>query len=322
MRGLAALFMVMQHSILVYEYTSGEETGIIGTVLVVLGTAPAAPIFMLVMGVFMMKSTASNWAFVRRGFKLLLAGYVLNFLRFSLPLLLDGQTLEAFSMLFYVDIFQLAGVFFVSSVLFRKVANNLYFSPLFSLAILFISPYLWGITPQTPVTDLFWGMGETVSFPFFPWCVYPLLGMYLSKYIGHASIEKKYRVGMTFIASAFCVVGFSVLGLFPYSDYQRFGFGASILMIAFVLFYTLATERITNKLALTPNNKIVNVLVFWSENLTNIYWISWILFSIIAIIIGYNLYNDLISGIIGIIVMVLSHLLIKHTKIVSIIPRI
>jgi len=322
LRGLAVLFMVMQHSILMLEYTGGNNTGVIGTILIILGTAPAAPVFMFVMGVFIMKSKAGHWSFVRRGLKLLFAGYVLNFIRFSIPMLLDGNLEESIKMLFYVDIFQLAGVFFITAILFRKLANNLYFTPLFILAVLSISPYLWGLPPEMPITNLLWGTGETVSFPYFPWCVYPLLGMYLSKYVCHSYIEKRHRKIIVLSAIVLGTVGFFILEMFPYLDYERFGLGASMAMIAFVLIYMIIIERTTNLLDLTPKNRIIGLVVSWSTNITNIYWVSWILFTIIALIIGFNGFNDMISGLIGILVMIMTHLIIKYTKINRIIPKI
>lgn len=322
LRGLAVFFMVMQHSILVLEYSEGNNTGIIGTIFVILGTAPAAPIFMLVMGVFIMKSKGNNWSFVKRGLKLLVAGYVLNFLRFTIPLLLEGSFKEAVQMLFYVDIFQLAGLFLISSIFFRKLAKNVYFTPIFILIVLCISPYLWGITMQTPVTDLLWGNAKTVSFPYFPWSVYPLLGMYLSKYICYNDIEKKYRRRIVIGALVLGIVGLLLLDKFPYLNYERFGLGASMCMIAFVLLYLVAIERMTNAFHLTTTNRIISLLVSWSVNITNIYLISWILFTLVAIIIGYNIYNDILSASIGIVVMAMTHLLIKHTKVDRIMPKI
>lgn len=322
MRGLAVLFMVMQHGILIFEFSSGNDTGILGSIFVLLGTAPAAPIFMLVMGVFMMQSEADDWTFVKRGFKLLCAGYVLNFIRFTIPFFLDGDLAGGIEMLFYVDIFQLAGLFFITTVLFRKLANHRYLPPIIITTILCVSPFLWGITPEHPMTDLLWGMGETVSFPFFPWCVYPLLGMYLSQYICHISIEKQYRKSILMAAVLLSIAGFFLLDLYPFWNYERLGLGASMMMIAFILIYIVVAERVVHKYNLTTKQKAIRLLTFWSVHLTNIYWISWTLFAVVAVFIGVNGYNDMTSTLIGVIVMALTHVLVKYTSINRIIPKI
>lgn len=321
LRGLAVFFMVMQHSILVLEYSEGTHAGILGTTFVILGTAPAAPIFMLVMGIFIMKSKADNWSFVKRGLKLLAAGYGLNFIRFTTPLLIDGNSKEALQMLFYVDIFQLAGVFFITSIFLKKLAKNIYFTSALILAILYISPTLWGITSQNPITDLFWGNGETVSFPYFPWCVYPLLGMNLSEFICCNNINKKYRTRIITIALFIGGLGLLLLTKFPYLNYERFGLGASLVMIAFVLLYLVIIERMTYIYQWTSKNRIISLLLTWSVDITNIYLISWTLFTLIAVVIGYNMFNDIVSASIGITVMGMTHLLIKHTEIDRIIPK-
>lgn len=47
------------------------------------------------------------------------------------------------------------------------------------------------------------------------------------------------------------------------------------MMIGFVLVYIIVAERLTNRFKLTPANRIVGTLVFWSKNITNIYLVSW-----------------------------------------------
>lgn len=51
-RGIAVLFMIMQHAMIMFEKTEGEGDTIIGNIFILLGTAPAAPVFVFIMGVF------------------------------------------------------------------------------------------------------------------------------------------------------------------------------------------------------------------------------------------------------------------------------
>lgn len=321
-RGLAIFFMIMQHSMLMFEYNEGDGNGIIGNIFLILGTAPAAPIFMIIMGTFIMKSRADNKTFLIRGIKLLIAGYVLNLLRFTLPLLVTGEASLAIDQLFIVDIFQLAGLFYISSILFRKIASNRYLIPIIIILILFISPYLWGITENTRVTKLLWGTGPDVSFPFFPWCIYPMIGMYLSKYIALPKINKVYKNNMLICAVILSVVGILTLEIFPYYDYSRQGFAIGSLIIAFALFYLLIFETLTARFSLDTDTKIVKTLIFWSTHLTNMYIVSWIIYGWSALVLGYNSFNDIVSMIFGFIVLLLTHILVKYTKITKLIPKI
>ena len=94
-RGFAILFMFTQHCMLMYEYGAGDSEHWLSVIFVLLGTAPAAPIFMLIMGVFLMKSRATTRLQLMRGVKLFALGYLLNALR--LPMMLpDGNVDSAF----------------------------------------------------------------------------------------------------------------------------------------------------------------------------------------------------------------------------------
>ncbi|MED1918913.1 heparan-alpha-glucosaminide N-acetyltransferase domain-containing protein, partial [Bacillus thuringiensis] len=109
-RGLAVFFMIMQHAMIMHERTSGEGDTLLGNLFVLLGTAPAAPVFIFIMGVFAVRSKKSVAENMIRGCKIFAFGYVLNVLRFTIPFSLAGDSGVAMSHLFMVDIFQLAGL--------------------------------------------------------------------------------------------------------------------------------------------------------------------------------------------------------------------
>lgn len=52
-RGIAILLMIMQRSILVLAKNAGSGHGILAQTFLVQGTAPAAPVFLLIMGIFL-----------------------------------------------------------------------------------------------------------------------------------------------------------------------------------------------------------------------------------------------------------------------------
>lgn len=186
-RGLAILFMIMQHSILVHEMNEGEGGSILGGIFLLLGTAPAAPVFMVIMGIFIARSKASTRMNLFRGIRILIAGYLLNFLRFVLPLSLltdHGDKINILLGVFFeVDIFQLAGLSIISLAFMKNIPYKKIVLPFFCLAILLLSPYLWGINDHI-LTQILWGTSEsTVHFPFFPWVIYPTMGFALSEFL-------------------------------------------------------------------------------------------------------------------------------------------
>ena len=69
MRVLAVFFMILQHAIIIHERTSGEGNTILGNLFVILGTAPAAPVFIFIMGVFFIKSNKPLKQNILRGLK-------------------------------------------------------------------------------------------------------------------------------------------------------------------------------------------------------------------------------------------------------------
>lgn len=94
MRGLAVFFMILQHAIIIHERTSGEGNTILGNLFVFLGTAPAAPVFIFIMSVFFIKSNKPLKQNILRGLKLFVFGYILNLLRFTIPVFLAGAPFE------------------------------------------------------------------------------------------------------------------------------------------------------------------------------------------------------------------------------------
>lgn len=316
-RGLAILFMIMQHTMLVHEINEGEGGSILGGLFVLLGTAPAAPVFMVIMGIFIARSKASTRINVFRGIKILLAGYLLNFLRFVLPLsLLPGHgdkrnmLLEVF---FEVDIFHLAGLSIISLALIKNIPYKKIVLPLFCLAILLVSPCLWGINDNI-LTQIFWGTNHaTVHFPFFPWVIYPTMGFALSEFF--VSFEnKKNRIRSILIAFFLSIVGGATIYIFPFGDgYARTGLSMNLIILGFVFLWLPICFSIVNRLNF--DNKILKLLSFWSVNVTAIYMIQWILYGWSILVFDINNQTDIVAILIGIGVLLTTHFLVKSKRI-------
>jgi uncharacterized membrane protein len=315
-RGLAILFMFTQHCMLVHEKTAGEGTNLLANIFVLLGTAPAAPVFMLIMGVFIGTSRSDFKTNILRGVKIIALGYLLNLLRFSIPLfivgtagfqLIDGET--PLSMFLAVDILQLAGLAFIAGSFMKNIINNKIIAPFIIIAIMIISPFLWDNFGDSTIFSILWGVNKNVYFPFFPWFIYPLLGMYLSKLLLDINKDKRNIKRLVLAGISLVVIGILTFDLFPVGDYHRSGAAIHLLIIGFIFIWLSACWWISNKFSST--NIIIRTLVFWSKNVTAIYFIQWVIFGWSILIFDANKQKAYVAALIGLVVLIITHLLIK-----------
>ncbi|MBI2422190.1 MAG: DUF1624 domain-containing protein [Candidatus Hydrogenedentes bacterium] len=311
-RGLAVFFMIMQHAIIVHAHGTGEDGGIIGGVFLLLGTAPAAPVFMLIMGLFMVKVRGGPAALARRGVLLFVLGYVLNLFRFTLPLTLAGAfgealppELEPWHLFWEVDILQLAGLSFLAAAALCPFAASRWVFPVLILVVLFVSPFLWGRFADVPLFVPLWGIHDIVSFPFFPWVIYPLLGMYLSDtLIGLDGSVSRRRI-LAGVGLGLMVAGLLTYRVFGPGDYYRSGAGVHFGMVGFVLLWLVFCCWISRRLG--TKRIPVRVVHFWSRHVTGIYVIQWILFGWSVLALDANAMSDSTAILIGLAVLLLSH---------------
>ncbi len=314
-RGLAVVFMIMQHTMLMYAINLGEGTDI-GDIFLLLGTAPAAPVFMFIMGIFFGKSSNKAVASgIKRGLHLLGMGYLLNILRFTLPYWVAGNTSTAFShsvtpfsLAFVTDILQLAGLSLIALSVVKRYVPWRGLWPVLALVITLVSPFVWGRLNGLAEFNPLWGSGKAVAFPFLPWCIYPLLGMFYSRYLFDSrnlgSLMKK-----TAVAGLVCLVaGIVTWNMFVIGDYSRSGLGVHLVIVGFVLLWLPVCRLFTENIA---DNMVFRLLIFWSKQVTTIYIIQWLLYGWGILVFGANQHTSSAAALIGVLVFVLTHILTK-----------
>ncbi|MCP4711957.1 MAG: DUF1624 domain-containing protein [Planctomycetes bacterium] len=319
-RGLAILFMVWQHGILVFCVESGEESAF-GILLLLLGTAPAAPMFMFLMGLFFGRSPKSIVVGVKRGLMLLLLGYLLNFFRGYLPFSffsLLGPTIgEAESPLSHfleVDILQLAGLSLIAlSLMHRLLSAHWLIGFVLSIIICVVSPWLWGLEEIAPGTSILWGVGGKVYFPFFPWVIYPIMGMSFGRFLFCCSDQKRlmrsvFQVGLGVGFVGILASFFISNRVFLIGDYMRSGLGVHTMISGFILVWLTICWLIVEK---TPRNRLFDGLYFWSRWVTVIYFVQWILYGWLGFVLGFNEHGAVVAFLFGNVVLIVSHLLTK-----------
>jgi len=125
-RGLAVVFMIAVHlAIAVY---AGYESGF-GKVVDFLGSAPAAPVFMFLLGANVLTSRQNDFrTLFRRGLMLLIGSYVFNVVCHALPFYVigvrhpsDGWMNDVWAWVGAVDILTFAGLAFMLIAVLRKL---------------------------------------------------------------------------------------------------------------------------------------------------------------------------------------------------------
>ena len=284
-RGLAVLFMILVHVLENYG-NDGVYNTIIGKVVEFLGGAPAAPVFMFLMGFFFVypadKGLKVN---VVRGLKLMALGYLLSFLRYTLPEALGithyGGGFDFFSFAWEVDILQFAGFAMILLAFIRHYIPWTRTWILLSVLIAASSPLLWGIATGNPVVDwlldLVWGSYEEVWFPVFPWLAFPLLGMAFSQLIetrqGSIKVDRRMSVAGAVMLAAGILLTYTDPE-YHLGDYYRSGPGAILWMSGFVVVWIFLCELAARKI---PENGVFRLLAFWSKNVTVIYFVQWLI---------------------------------------------
>lgn len=302
-RGLAVLFMVLVHVLETYGVQRVRESNF-GYVIEFFGSPPAAPVFMLLMGVSLAFSNRiSPRALAIRGVKIFILGYILSFFRFFLPMFVGLKNgiftmwdLKPYSMLalvIEVDILQFAGLslVFLGSLEWLKIRKAYY--PAIALVLSLASPHLWGIELNIPVFnylfDPLWGDAYYVYFPFFSWIFYPLIGAYMGNHLIRAKDKTVYYRGLTYAGLILLVFGtlVSITDMQTHiGDYWRHGIGGNLWITGFVLVWLALLFFLLKRLP--PSSAILDRLYFWSKNVTAFYCIHWMIIGWGTLLLGFE----------------------------------
>lgn len=301
-RGLAVLFMVMIH---IQEYFSDiyAKEGVIGTVIDFLGGIPAAPVFMILMGIgFVYSKRSTAEILLKRGLIILITGYVLNLLRGSLPYLFQymiyGSQYSidmALTNFIYVDIFQFSGLAMIFFAFVKKYN--------FKEAHLFISMLIFSLINQMMsyisvdsfalqgITGLIWGSSEYSFFPFLTWIFYPIIGFIFGKILLRVTNKEMFYLRVILVGYLI-FFGLILLGnifgvdsmLFSDELYYHHRLFGNIIAASFV-FAWIGSMFYINKIL---NNSIRDILKRWSNNVTEIYFIHWVILGWSVQFLGNN----------------------------------
>jgi surface polysaccharide O-acyltransferase-like enzyme len=318
-RGIAIVVMVLQHVQLLFAVDHGE-TSLVGATFLVLGTAPAAPVFMVSMGFLFGASRRTGVrSGLRRGLALFALGYALNLLRFTLPGLAgDGVKLEEllggpWQALLEIDILQLAGLSLIVLGGVKRLVRGPWPVVALAAAAAAVAPLLWGAGSGSPVLDPLWGAEEYVSFPLFPWLAYPLLGLALARFAQRAARAGALLRDWAAAGLACLVAGSCLIALFPdasgvlaVGDYFRSGLPVQLVLAGFVLVWLPVLWWLDRRLSW---RSVPRYLTSLSRHLTVIYLVQWLLIGWMALALGVVDQPSWLAALLAVPVLAASHLL-------------
>lgn len=302
-RGLALIFVIFIHILDQLSSSAAQETPLAWGIYV-LGHLISAVVFMFLMGVSLSFSRHDSLQKgILRGLKIIAISYLLNVFRGTLPMwvalktnLLIWEDIQPFTPLYLfkeVDILQFAGLALIILALIRHFFPKPWTWLFFASGILVLTPLVRGLTSGVTGLDLFldllWGTNSYVHFALFPWLVYPLMGM-MYGYM----VKKTESKNVFFLRSA--LGGILIMVLFiPFMlinpDYDSLVLHSTFYVfrntslgtlwyIGFVFFWMAVCYWFIKKI---PENRIFNLLYYWSKNVTSFYCIQWIIIGWLAI---------------------------------------
>lgn len=325
-KGLALVFMVWVHT---NEYYQGTQYhgGFYNRMVEFLGSPPAAPVFMFLLGlgiVYSSKSTPSK--LMKRGVLIFISGYVLSFCRDVLPYALlfrrerDTELLiEAWDLLWGVDILQFAGLTFLFFAFVKKFNITQQALFLFWCVFATLNMVLRDITFSSDFANgffgLFWGTDDYSWFPFLNWITFPIQGYVCGYYIMRCTDKRALYKRVLILAGTISIplwiysyvndVQFGAFGELWQQAYYHHDIMGSLVLSAFAMLWIslcyFAEPFIPEFFKVSLSR--------WSKNVNTIYCIHYTILGFLLLVLSEEGYHPIMVCIIGLVVLFVSDLL-------------
>jgi hypothetical protein len=294
-KGLAVFFMIAVHVLTTLSEPEVQDT-FFGGVIDFFGGIPAAPVFMFLLGFGIIYSrNASPELLAKRGVLLIGLGYLLNLLRGGLPFftkyLISGYEpylSEAIIEMLYVDILQFAGLALLFFACAKKMNLGVRGMAGCGLVFSFINLVIVNSKIENeilgPVASLFWGATDTSFFPFLTWIIYSIAGFVFGYYLIRCTDKKTLYLYGFFITLPLLVVYYLNEGMFDEYNYYQHTLFINCIFVIFIVFWISLLFFITPSIPGFCNETIKR----WSKNVTDIYFVHWVLIGWLVFLLGYN----------------------------------
>ncbi len=307
-RGIAVLLMICVH---VQETLShpAVQHSLFGRIVEFASTFPAAPLFMLVMGVGTVYSRRQDARYAMgRGASLLVTAYLLNAARSYIPWSLGielgffaqdavpyGDVLQS---LLEVDILHFAGLCFILIGVLRAARVPWRAYPAVGLVLGGLNYLVRWVSAGQPRLDsilgLLWGASKTSYFPFLSWAMHPMVGVAFGHVLKASSDKRRLYLQSSLAGCVVFLIAMYVSGF-------RFMYYIGVPEEHAYVYYhqDLIANAVNGSLALvwlcvvyflqgTLPAAVRQRLLYWSRELTAIYVIHWILIGWSVLLISFN----------------------------------
>ena len=293
-KGVAIIAMIICHTVCYMGAVPGHTGYVVAEEI--LGGPMAAPMFMICMGIAINFSRRSEpLALVKRGVRLFLLAYLLNFLRAGLPfgigfaLGMADTVADMLVMAFLiVDILQFAGLALIFIGLCLRLKINgwlmLAIAVVCSVAGSLCRGFECGSDALNALLGLFIGAGPSdiencySCVPFAHWIVYPVFGLLAGRYLKNCKDkERLYRhvLAVSFPITIFYCWLVAKKGFTPLSD--GLYYWHSLADGFFFICLDLMLIAIAWQLCKILPQWIIRLLEGLSKNITAVYCISWVI---------------------------------------------
>ncbi len=305
-RGISVFIMIAVHTLWMYADSQVQSASAFGMVVHVLGKGTAS--FLVAMGISLALSRRqSSQALMIRGAALLALAFLMNWLKFIVPISVFGTMPESFIaaygwqsplsqtqlhfMLLTGDILQLAGLSLMVIALLIKLPLTRVHILIVAGLVALMSQWLRGITLEAPftyVSQLFFADTYQVYFPVFPWLSAILVGYYLGRFyvennLTAAGLFKqggKLGVVLLLLGTALCIYDFK--GQFANFFHLNLG-GISYLVGLNLCLLWVAQRYLMPRLPV----QLKAICAYASRHVTALYIIQWVMICWGMGIVGY-----------------------------------
>lgn len=320
----AILFMVIVH---VFDNMTTTNGYILPNIIEFFGCPPSACIFMFAMGIGMVYTKHNKPKdFFIRGIKLVILGYILNFFRETLLLIIANlfnlsnsyEDVSLFSSLMNVDILQFAGCSFILVALLKKIKLKPYMILIVAVVLNYINNVCIGVLDNTSeyvqyTAGLLIFANSQTSFPLFAWFIYPAIGMcfgLILKHIQNKNIFYLITLILGIVLQIFSaiyikisninIIEFFMTDLYFMQTFIVMIWCISIVFILIPIYYLLS---------IIVKGKMVEIVSYLSNNVNKIYIVQWLTITYtIAImeVFEINLPDTILAIPIGILIFIVS----------------
>ena len=300
-KALAIIFMIFVHTYEAHWFLENSEEGagfICAWIIEFLGGVPAAPLFMLAMGVGVVYSKRSTaMTYLKRAAQIFGLGILVNFFQQWVPIFLRPDVAEEFAAnahsIIATDIYSFVTVSFLFFAYLKTTRHPTAISAITLVICLIVSEITYpnhidtGNAWVDSIIGIFVRTNEYSYFPFFTWALWPLLGYLFGKLL----IRTENKLKMYSIIAATGVVALAVatyvinmdpndliinslteanmddVGLYYAMDTWNLLWSYGALAIEMFLLYVVV--RLTG-------NRIPRLFSYMSRHIMSIYVIQWI----------------------------------------------